>query len=142
MFSEVPTLVRDVGVIAAAVVSTIAAFTAVAALGVKGLRFVINQEVPRAVEKAVPEVTQEQMREAALHAIEPYAALLHAELSGVRAEMRPNGGSSMFDVVNRRIDTIEGRLGTQDAKLESIQAGQRKLFVGLSNLVDDDSGES
>lgn len=79
----------------------------------------IKAEVPAAV-TALPDVTRDVVREEVDRAIEPHAAQLRAEIRQVRAEMKPNGGSSMFDRVSARLDSVE--------------AGQRKIFAHLDTV--------
>lgn len=140
MFAEVPAVVRDLAVWSAALVSMIGAFSAVAAIVIRWMRRVVAEEVPAAVERAIPQITQEQMREAAEHAVEPAAAALHIEMRRMLAEFRPNGGSSLYDRVTSRIDGIEEILDAQDKTLDMLARGQRKLFAQLGP--DDDSAET
>lgn len=79
----------------------------------------IKAEVPAAV-AALPYVTRDVVREEVDRAIETHAAQLRAEIRQVRAEMKPNGGSSMFDRVSARLDSVE--------------AGQRKIFAHLDTV--------
>lgn len=140
MVSAVPEAVRDLGVWCAALVSMLSAFAAVAAIIIRWMRRVVYEAVPEAVERSIPMVTQEQMREAAEHAVEPAAAALHVEMRRMLAEFQPNGGGSLYDRMTVRIGRIEDTLERQDASLASLEKGQRKLFAHLAS--DDDTAET
>lgn len=92
----VPGLVTDVAAVCAAVL----AVAAVAALAGRGLRHVIRDEIPKALAEAAPIATRTMVRDEVTRALEPFAAEL-------RAELRPNGGSSFSDRLNVRLDTLE-----------------------------------
>lgn len=76
----------------------------------------IKAEVPAAVAAEVP------------RALEPHAAELRGQLVELRRELMPNGGSSLRD----QVDKVNQRV-------ESVEAGQRKLFAQLSTVGEDDT---
>lgn len=87
----------------------ILAIGAVAALASRAIRHVIRDEMPSAMAAAIPDVTRQMVREEVERAVEPAAALL-------RAELKPNGGSSFADEVDRRFTALEqGQTELMDA---------------------------
>lgn len=147
MPAAIPPLLADLGAGAAALTAVVGLFLLVGGLIARAARRaeqafhdktmeIIEIGVPAAIEKALPQVTREAIREEVDRALEPHAAQLRAELRQVRAEMKPNGGSSFSDQLNARIDSLE--------------RGQRKIFAHLDTTgsldvaedPDDTSGET
>lgn len=147
MSGAIPPLLEDAGAAAGALAAIIGFLALSIGLIVRAVRRgeqafydktmeVIETAVPAAIEKALPQVTRDMVREEVDRALEPHAAQLRAELLQVRAEMKPNGGSSMLDRLTARMDSIE--------------AGQRKIFARLDTVgsladaddPDDDLGET
>ena len=131
MSGAIPPLLADAGAAAGALAAIIGFLALSIGLIVRAVRRgeqafydktmeVIETAVPAAIEKALPQVTRDMVREEVDRAIEPHAAQLRAEIRQVRAEMEPNGGSSMFDRVS--------------ARLASVEAGQRKIFAHLDTV--------
>lgn len=124
MTADIPPLLADLGAGAGALAAVIALLVLITGIIARGthraaklLRETVREEIPLAI-AAAPEMTRELVREEVERALEPHAAQLRSELRHVREEMQPNGGSSMVDRFNRRIDSIE--------------AGQRKIFAHLA----------
>lgn len=123
----IPPLLADLGAGAAAITAVLGLALLVVGLVVRGARRaeqafhdktmeVIETGIPAAMERFTRDVVREEVD----RAIEPHAAQLREEIRQVRAEMKPNGGSSMVDRFNARIDQIE--------------AGQRKIFAHLDTV--------
>lgn len=120
MFADTPTLVSDITVWAGAAVAVLAAAAGIGRVvhnarqrTIEAMRHVIREEVPAAVVDTFPDVTRAMIREEVSHVTEPMFA-------GLRAELKPNGGSSFSDLINRRLDA-------QDARLDSLQPIADKL---------------
>ena len=147
MSGAIPPLLADAGAAAGALAAIIGFLALSIGLIVRAVRRgeqafhdktmeVIETAVPAAIEKALPQVTRDMVSEEVDRAVEPHAAQLRAELRQVVAEMKPNGGSSMLDRLTARMDSIE--------------AGQRKIFAHLDTVgsladaddPDDDLGET
>jgi len=96
MVGVVPGWVIDLTALCGAVL----ALAAVGALAARGLKHVIRDEVPKALEEATPAVTRTLVRDEVTRALEPLAAEM-------RAEFRPNAGSSFWDRLAVRLDTLE-----------------------------------
>lgn len=125
--AAIPTWLADLGAGAGALAAIIGLAVLVVGLAVRGARRaeqafhdktmeVIETGIPAAMERFTRDVVREEVD----RAIEPHTAQLRAEIRQVRAEMKPNGGSSMVDRFNARIDQIE--------------AGQRKIFAHLDTV--------
>lgn len=106
MIAEAPSWVQDSGAWALFFggLATAAGFAAWL------VRLVIRDEVPKAMANSMPDVTRAMVREEVEAAVEPHAAML-------RQELQPNGGSSMVDMLNVRLDRLE--------------SGQQALFARL-----------
>lgn len=106
MLAKTPDIVTDVAAWAGAALTLIALASAIGAMFVRTMRRVIREEVPQAVGESFPDVTRAMIREEVEHVTEPMFA-------GLRAELKPNGGSSFSDLVNKR-------LTAQDEKLQEL----------------------
>ena len=118
MTAAIPPLLADLGAGAGALAAIIGLFVLVYGVINRGfhrgsnlLREVIREET------LTPAQTRELVRGEVDRAFEPHAAQLRDELRSVRAEMKPNGGSSFSDQMNARMDSLE--------------RGQRKIFAHL-----------
>ena len=123
MTADIPPLLADLGAGAGAIAAVIALLVLITGIIARGthraaklLRETVREEIPLAM-AAAPEMTRELVRGEVDRAIEPHAAQLRSELRQVREQMQPNGGSSMLDRLTARMDSIE--------------AGQRKIFAHL-----------
>lgn len=131
MSGAIPPLLADAGAAAGALAAIIGFLALSIGLIVRAARRaerafhdrtieIIDTRIPVAMEKASPEATRAVVREEVDRAIEPHVAQLRDELRQVVAEMKPNGGSSMLDRLTARMDSIE--------------AGQRKIFAHLDTV--------
>lgn len=116
MLAEAPSLVTDVAAWAAAALTLLGLFSAAGAMLVRAMRRVIREEVPPAVAETFPDVTRAMIREEVTHVTEPMFA-------GLRQELKPNGGSSFSDLINKRLDD-------QDARLDALQQFADRLEDG------------
>lgn len=113
MPAQVPALVTDIAQWCLAVAAVLAAGSGVSKLFFRQFRKVLREEVPAAVAETFPDVTRAMIREEVEHVTEPMFA-------GLRAELKPNGGSSFSDIVNRRLDA-------QDERLKGLEDGQQGI---------------
>ncbi len=120
MLARAPSVVQDAGSWGLA----IAAVAALAGFAARGLRHVIRDEVPKAMEQAIPEVTRALVRDEVDRVVEPFAAQLHEEIRKTREEMRPNGGSTFRDELDRRFDEVDRRFNMVGQTLEDMQEGE------------------
>lgn len=120
MPAAIPPLLADLGAGAAAVTAVIGLFVFVVSLGARALQRAaqafheatvdtIRAEIPAAMASAIPQVTRDLVRDEVARAVDP-----------VLGELRPNGGSSLRD----QVDRLSG-------EMRSVQAGQRKIFAHL-----------
>jgi len=106
VIATAPTVIQDIGTWGLAV----AALAAIGGIMARALRHVIHDEVPRAMQQAVPEVTRALVHDEVDRALEPFAAQLHEEIRKTREEMKPNGGSTFRDEVDRRFNMMQAQL--------------------------------
>lgn len=120
MYVTAPTVVQDAGTWGLA----LAAVLAVGGLLARGLRHVIRDEVPNAMQQAVPEVTRALVRDEVGRAVEPFAAKLHEEIRKTREQMQPNGGSSFRDYVQREIEALRDGQDEIARQVEALRGGE------------------
>lgn len=113
MLAEVPWVVSDVAQWCLAIAAVGTVLGGASKLFLRSFRRVIREEVPQAVAETFPDVTRAMIREEVSHVTEPMFA-------GLRAELKPNGGSSFSDLVNKRLDA-------QDARLKGLEDGQQQI---------------
>lgn len=137
--ADIPPLLADLGAGAAAITAVIALVVLVAGLAGRAVKrsrqafheatvATIRSEIPAAMASAIPQVTRDLVRDEVARAVDP-----------VLGELRPNGGSSLRDQVDRL-----------NLEMTSVQAGQRKIFAHLGTTgsledaadPDDDRSES
>lgn len=120
MPAAIPPLLADLGAGAAALTAVIGLCALVAGLAARALRKgaqafheatvdTIRAEIPAAMASAIPQVTRDLVRDEVARAVDP-----------VLGELRPNGGSSLRD----QVDRLTG-------EMRSVQSGQRKIFAHL-----------
>lgn len=121
--AAIPPLLADLGAGAGALAAIIGLIILVYGVINRGfhrgsnmLREVIREET------LTPAQTRELVRTEVDRALEPHAAQLRTELRTIVAEMRPNGGSSLRD----QVDRLTG-------EMRSVQSGQRKIFAHLGS---------
>lgn len=103
MIAQAPAWVQDLGTWGLA----LAGVAALGGIVARALRHVIRDEVPRAMQQAVPEVTRALVRDEVERGLEPHAAALREEVRAMRADLQPNGGSSFRDYVQREIAELK-----------------------------------
>ncbi len=120
MSSAIPPLLADLGAGAGALAAIIGLCLLVGGLIARAFRrgarsfheatvATIRSEIPAAMASAIHQVTRDLVRDEVARAVDP-----------VLGELRPNGGSSLRDQVDRL-----------NREMTSVQAGQRKIFAHL-----------
>lgn len=116
MLAQVPPLVTDAAAWAGAAVVFLTLAGLIGRWFTREVRRAVRDEVPPAVEMAFPDVTRALIREEVEHVIEP-------RFSQLRAELKPNGGSSFSDRMNARMDTLEEGQAKMAEQLREMQQG-------------------
>lgn len=127
MFSAIPTWLADLGAGSGAIAATIGLILLVGGLIARAWRKAaksLHDSMVETIKAEVPAAVAAEMP----RALEPHAAELRGQLVELRRELMPNGGSSLRD----QVDKVNQRV-------ESVEAGQRKLFAQLSTVGEDDT---